>query len=157
MTQDGVFLALIVILFFYTNSHSWISRKAVFRWNNGITLLQTSSKFIENEDNHQMTSMGTTLDNKMQKKRGDNRNSLPFLVVDTLGVELGTFSLDASTTNGDFLDLGHRGIYKVKKVIFLYRYKHGSFVVYQKKLEVVQEMAPSLAALDAPFRNIGLQ
>lgn len=43
---------------------------------------------------------------------------------------------DSSTACGDVLELGERGVYKVKRVIFLYKHDGRKYRVVRKKLEV---------------------
>ena len=46
--------------------------------------------------------------------------------------------LEPSTSNGDFVDLGMNGMYKVIRVRFLYKFTDGKHRVYKKKLDVVK-------------------
>ena len=69
-------------------------------------------------------------------KKGDNRESLPFVVTMSDSEEMiGTYILDATTSCGDLLDLRGK-IFEVKRVAFLYRYESGGFRVFKKKLGV---------------------
>jgi hypothetical protein len=48
---------------------------------------------------------------------------LPFIVIE-IGIppmEVGTYALDESTACGDILELGEKGVYKVKRVRVIYR------------------------------------
>lgn len=90
-------------------------------------------------------AIGDTYRRNSKQKLGDNRDYLPFTVVqaDTaISNEIGTYLLEPSTSSGDFLDLGSKGLYKVNKVVFLYKFDNGRFRVYKKKLEVTNAQAP---------------
>ena len=71
-------------------------------------------------------------------KGTDNRESLPFVVIEIGGTkqkEIGTYLLDSTTSCGDVLELGEKGIFKVKRVRYLYKYEAGKFRVFKKKLD----------------------
>jgi len=50
---------------------------------------------------------------------------------------VGTYALDESTACGDILELGEKGMYKVKRVRVIYRYDGRKFRVVKKKLDTV--------------------
>mmetsp|Transcript_28822 Transcript_28822/g.41073 ORF Transcript_28822/g.41073 Transcript_28822/m.41073 type:complete len:107 (+) Transcript_28822:331-651(+) len=52
--------------------------------------------------------------------------------------EIGTFLLDSSTACGDILELGQHGLFKVKRVIFSYKYDGHKHRLVRKKLEVLR-------------------
>lgn len=111
-----------------------------FRERSPLKLTDNNRGEIKNEQ----LETGATLRSKSgQLKRSDNRDFLPFVVVeDSIKAELGTFLLEPSTSCGDFLDLGFRGIFKVNRVAFVYKYDGGQFRVFRKRLEVEQTQAP---------------
>lgn len=119
-------------------SSSSIDRRTVV----GGVLSSFSNDSVEDHDNNLF--VGATYRSKtMRQRKGDNRDFLPFSVCrEGSKSELGTYLLEPSTSCGDFLDLGNLGIFKVKKVAFLYKFQSGSFVVYKKKLEVLESSAP---------------
>jgi len=45
---------------------------------------------------------------------------------------------DSTTACGDILELGQQGLFKVKRVIFLYKYNGHKYRVVRKKLEVLK-------------------
>lgn len=81
------------------------------------------------------------IDNRRNK--ADNRESLPFSVVEIVKKgkdnelnDIGTYLLDSTTSCGDILELGDKGVFKVKRVRFLYNYVNGKFRVFKKKIDV---------------------
>ena len=87
-------------------------------------------------------------------KKRDGRDQLPFLVylpaAQTLGDEdqvLGSYRLDSSTSVGDVLDLGPKGVFSVTRVRYLYRHISSRLVVTSKKLEVVPVSTSALQYL----------
>jgi hypothetical protein len=90
---------------------------------------------------------GVTFKGKLSnQKKGDNRDFLPFLIwEEKRELLIGTFLLEPTTGCGDYLDLGEKGVYKVIRVAFLYKYDHGRYNVFQKRLDV--------AAVNAPWKD----
>ncbi len=88
------------------------------------------------------------------KKPTDNRDQLPFQIFSNPDgpphqpMELGTFLLDSSTGCGDYVDLGVRGMYKVRSVTFRYKFNEGKFNVISKKLDVIPIQDNSHALYD---------
>jgi hypothetical protein len=80
-------------------------------------------------------------------KKVDNRDELPFEILEESDqhICLGTFALDKGTSCGDLIDLGSRGIWRVKKVRFLYKFRQGKFRVFKKKLDVQPAKTPVLS------------
>lgn len=98
-----------------------------------------------NYDSMSNVNSGNTInliiDNR--KNKADNRESLPFSVVEIVKKgkdngtkEIGTYLLDSTTSCGDILELGDKGVFKVKRVRFLYNYVNGKFRVFKKKIDV---------------------
>lgn len=68
----------------------------------------------------------------------DNREKLPFVIThmaEKSEIDLGTYLLDPNTACGDTIELGEKGIFKVKKVRFFYKYNGRNYVVFKKKIE----------------------
>lgn len=89
----------------------------------------------------QILPLGNTI-KKNKSSSFDNRESLPysiFMLKDELSKRnLGSYQLDMTTSCGDLVDLGDKGVYKVKRVAFLYKYTKQGFAVFKKKLDVVK-------------------
>mmetsp|Transcript_6994 Transcript_6994/g.11676 ORF Transcript_6994/g.11676 Transcript_6994/m.11676 type:complete len:162 (+) Transcript_6994:54-539(+) len=90
------------------------------------------------EDGEEQTSKDFIIGYTVRRK-GDGRETLPFVVVEVGSQqgEVGTFTLDSSTSCGDILELGDKGVYKVKRVRFLYKYDGRKYKVFKKKLDAV--------------------
>lgn len=107
----------------------------------------------------------TNKGNNIKQKRTDNRNALPYVVLAPLSdvrkdsssgsssaadrtdlIQVGTFMLDPTTACGDYLDLGNGRLFRINRVIFLYKYKEGSYEVFKKKLEVSAANIPWLSS-----------
>ena len=101
---------------------------------------------IDNESNEILEydySKGIVMKKKLNgqyKKVKDNRDMLPFSIthknIDGTIESLGSWYLDASTSNGDILALGKKGTFVVQTVSFLYKFTGSSFKVFKKKLSV---------------------
>lgn len=71
-------------------------------------------------------------------KKGDRRDMLPFeiYILNDETTSLGSYLLDSTTACGDLVDLGTKGVFVVKRVIFVYKYTQGALRVFKKKLHL---------------------
>lgn len=78
-------------------------------------------------------------ENDKKRVEIDRRDLLPFTILCKSGENsrpLGTYILDSSTACGDVLELGGKGVFRVQKVYFLYKFDCNRYRVFKKKLEV---------------------
>lgn len=75
---------------------------------------------------------------KNKVRKGDRRDMLPFEIYMSTDENncMGSYLLDASTACGDLVDLGQKGIFVVKRVIFVYKFTQGALRVCKKKLHL---------------------
>ena len=142
---------IIIIIYILCIIHSSVSyfnnNVNINKYNNKMKLYNNNDMINNENDNNEILeydySKGTVMKKKVNgqyKKIKDNRDMLPFSItyknLDGDDISLGSWYLDASTSNGDILSLGNKGNYVVQKVSFLYKFTGSSFKVFKKKLSV---------------------
>ena len=135
MLITKIYLFMICIMYF---AQSFLLRNVIVNHLKKYRHVYITALNINSDDKN--LEMGSNLSYKPAKKNvSDNRDFMPFIAydIDQDNYEIGTFLLDSSTACGDILDLGSKGIFKVKKVIFLYKFDGRNYRVIKKKLEVI--------------------
>jgi len=144
-------MIIIIIIYILCIIHSSVSyfnnNININKYNNKMKLYNNNNNdMINNEnDNNEILEYDYSKGikrkvNGQYKKIKDNRDMLPFSItyknIDGSTSSLGSWYLDASTSNGDILSLGNKGNYVVQTVSFLYKFTGSSFKVIKKKLSV---------------------